>query len=321
MLDPSQMFTRNPLDGLSIKQANAMTDFIADEVFTPVYCDKSEVDVYQYDTNHLREIETRASSKAKAMKIDYGMFKSSRVLELHKLAADIDPKDEANADAVVSDVMFDQSENIMSRLMIKRERLAYTALSTTGSYPAALVRTLAAGSTWADADGNPEKDVSDMREAVWAQCGTVPNALAIGFRGLNQLKQSPALKQRLHYSSDRLLTNQEIMNLLGVQYLHVCNARYDSSAKGATPVTAEIWGDLGLLYVKNPSPNRRQMRYGAKYLRKQLYTHTYVDDERGGPDGRIKVLEKGWEYLLAAGAVVSSSDSDFSAGALITNIY
>jgi hypothetical protein len=315
------MFTRNPLDGLSIKQVNAATDFIADEVYTPVYCDKSEVDVYQYDTSHLKEIETRASSKSKAMKVDYGMFKSTRTLELHKLAADIDPKDEANADPVVSDIAMDQSENIMSRLLIKRERLAYTALSTTASYPAALVRALSAGSTWADADGNPEKDVSDMREAVWAQCGTVPNALAIGFRGLNQLKQSPALKARLHFSSDKLLTNQEIMSLLGVQYMHVCNARYDSAAKGATPVTAEIWADLALLYVKNPSPNRRQMRYGAMYIRKQLYTHTYEDQERGGPDGRIKVLEKGWEFINAAGAVVSSSDADYSGGALITNIY
>ena len=321
MLDASQMFTRNPLDGLSIKMENAATDYIAAEIFTPVYCDKSEVDVYQYDTNHLREVETRASSKSKAKKVDYGVFKSTRTLELHKLAADIDPKDEANADAVVSDIMMDQTENIMSKLLIKRERLAYTALSTTASYPAAQVRTLAAGSTWADADGNPEKDVSDMREAVWAQCGTVPNALAIGFLGLNQLKQSPALKQRLHYSSDRLLTEQEIMNLLGVQFMHVCYARYDSSAKGATAATASIWSDLCLLYVKNSSVNRRQMRYGATYIRKQLYTHTYEDQERGGPDGRIKVMEKGWELLQAAGAVISSSDGDFAAGALITNIY
>jgi len=321
MIDASQMFTRNPLDGLSIKQVNSMSGFIADEVFTPVYCDKSEVDVYQYDTNHMREVETRASSKSKALKVDYGVFKTTRTLELHKLSADIDPKDEANADAAVQDIEMDQSENIMSRLMIKRERLAYTALSTTGSYPSAAVLALAAGSTWADADGNPEKNVSDQKEVVWGQCGMVPNAMAIGFLGLSQLKQSPALKARLHYSSDRMLTNQEIMNLLDLEYLHVCTARYDSSAKGATPSSAAVWSDVALLYVKNPSMNRRQMRYGAKYIRKQLYTYTYEDQERGGPDGRIKVLEKGWEYLLAAGAVVSSSDSDFSAGSLITNIY
>lgn len=321
MIDASQFVTTNPLDGLSIKQVVDAKQCIADEVFTPVYCDKSEVKVYQYDTSHMKEVETRASSKAKAKKVDFGVFTSTRALELHKLAGDVDPKDEANADEAVADQEMDQAENIMARLLIKRERLMVTAVSTTASYPSALVRSLSAGGTWADADGNPEADVSAIREAVWAQCGSVPNALAIGWLGLQKLKQSPALKARLHYSSSKMLTDEELKALFGIEHLHVCSARYDSAAKGATPVTAEIWDDFALLYVKNPSQNRRQMRYGAKYIRRQLYTHTYEDQERGSGDGRIKVLEKGWEYLMAAGAVVSSADGDFAAGGLVDNIY
>lgn len=321
MLDPSQFKTRNALDGHSIKYGNEQTDFIADEIFTPVYVDKSQAKVYQYDTNHMRDVETRSSTKAEANSVDYGVFTRDVSLELHKLKGDVDPHDEANADGAVADMELDQTENIMSRLLIRRERAMVDLVGDSTNFPSALVTTLIAGETFVDPDGNPELVVSNAKQAVWAKCFKVPNAMAIGFLGLEKLKQSPALKSRLHFHSDRMLTDQEIMALFGVQFLHVCKAGYDSSAKGATSTAAEIWSDFMLLYVKNPSTSVRQVRFGAKYIRKTLYTHVYNDDRRGGVDGRIKVIEKGWEYKLQAGAVVSSSDGDFTAGALIKNIY
>ncbi len=321
MLDISSFKTTNALEDFSIRQINDQKDFIADEIFSPVVIKRSDYKKYQYDLSVLRDAETQSNSKAKANLVDYGVFTSSGKANLHKLAGEVDPADERDADAAVANIEQDTASVILQKLLIRRELEMATLVSTSGSYPAALTSSLSAGSTWADSNGDPEADAATARTAVKGVCGVPANALALSWTGLEKLKQSPALKDRLKYTSGQSLTEEQIKNLLGVQYLHVCKAQYNSANDGAANVIADIWDDFALFYVKNPSQSLRTMCYGRFYVVNHLYTHQYMDEERGSGAGRIKMLEMGWEWDLAAGAVVSSSDGDFAAGYYLDNIY
>ena len=324
MLNPSSFVTRTALENFSIRAANEMTDFIADEVFSPVIVSKESVKVYQYDASNFRVLDPRKSSKAAADKLDYSVFTTDRTAVLHKLAADIDPADADQFDAVVANLQQDAALSIMEGLMLAKEVEAVTLATTSTNYPAALTSTLAAGATWLVAGGDPEGNSATARAAVKTACGKAPNAAAMSWTTFEALRAAPYFIDRMKYTNGSVTLDgfeSMLKAWLGVQYLHICKAQKNTNLEGnATQSLSDVWDDSVLFYVKNPATSPKTMRYGANYVYNNLYTHQYEDHSRGSGKGRIQVLEMGWSYVLAAGAVVSSSDTDFTAGYLLKNV-
>lgn len=318
-LNPSSFQTRDALTDFSIRAANEMTDFIADEVFPPVYVTKEQFKTYQYDLSNYREVDTQKSSKSEADLVDYGVFTKDRTAKLHKLAGEWDPADEKNFDKVVADLQQDTAKTVIERLMLRKERLAVALATTASYYPSALTQTLAGGSTWLDAGGDVEGNSRTARVAVKTACGKAPNAAAMSWTTFEALKVAPSVVDRIKYTNGQQPTEEILKNLLGVQFLHICRAQYNSAIEGATASLSDVWDDTVVYYVKDTSPSPRTMRYGSTYIRNELYTYQYKVDERGSGDGRIERLEMGLWYLHAPGAVVSSSDDDFTAGYCLKN--
>lgn len=319
-LNPADFETRTALEDYSIKYINEQTDFVADEIFVPVVVSKTQTKKYQYTMEHMREIESRATSKAVANKVDYGVFTSNLTTELHKLAGDVDPRDMVNADPAVADMEFDQAENIMSRILIKRERLMNTLVSTSGNYPTDLTSTLGATATWAVAGGDPEADAKTAHKAIHARCGKMANAIAMSLEGYLTLRTSPSIRDRVKYTKGNAVSDDDIKSLLMVENIHICKSRHNNAIQGAADSMAAIWDDHALFYVKG-KPGRRTVSYGNSWMRNQIYSYTYEDQTRGSGDGRIKTVELGMEYVMTAGGVISSSDGDFACGYLLDNIF
>lgn len=323
-LNPSSFVTRTALENFSIRAANEMTDYIADQVFTPIIVGKDSIKVYQYDTSGFRVSNTKKASSAEADLVDYGVFTTDRTPLLNKLAGEYDPADAKNFDVPVNQLQQDTARTIMDRLMLAREiQMADKALLTT-NYPSDLTATLAAGSTWLDSSGDPEGNAGVARAAVKARCGKSPNAAAMSWTTFEKLRGAPYFIDRMKYTNASATADGFKVMLaawLGVKELHICAALKNTNQEGnATQSLTDVWGDEVLFYVKDDTASLRSMRYGAKYLRNQLYTYSYQDDRRGSGDGRIQRIEVGWWYSLEAGAVVSSTDSDFSAGYLLKNV-
>lgn len=321
-IDVSQFQTRTAIDDYSLQILNEAKHFIAGEVLPWKYVDKAQSKKYQYDASMLRDVETESDSKAAAELIDYGVFTSSMTTKLHKLAAEIDPRDEAIADSAVSDMRLDAAANIMQRLMIRMERKMVALVLDSTNYPAALTATLASGSTWLDALGDPQTDSVTAANAVKLKCGKVPNAIAMSGTSYRLLQTSPAFRERVKYTNAGVIPDAALLAYFGVQSLYVADAVYNSTAVGATVnnTLADIWDDSALYFVREPNPSLRSMSYGHTWVRKNFYSYEYLDNTRGSADGRIKMLEQGLEYEQGAGFVVSSSDGDFAAGYLLKNI-
>lgn len=324
-INPSEFKTRTALEQLTLKIMNERKDFVADEVFTPVYTPEKDIfKVYQYDGRELRDIDTASDSKSGAAKVDYGVFSRDRSTTQHKLSVDIDPRDEKVFDGAVADVSSDAAETIASHLLIRRERAFVTLATTAANYPAALTKTLVDASTrLTDAGGDIEAEAEIAATAVRTACGKAPNAACISWTGLQKLRRSPSVVARVKYAGEgnRRASEEVIRELLGVDELIVSKAVYNTAAEGAARSISDIWADDLLFFVKDPSPRKKTMRYGAFYVRNEMYTYRAPDQKRGSADGRIEELEMGWEWTLAPGAVVGASDDDFIAGYLLKNIY
>jgi len=321
-INPSSFVTSTALEDFSVRYANEQADFIASEVFPPIMVSKSDFKIYQYNTSNFKEVDTQKGSKSEADLVDYGVFTTSVTAALHKLAGESDPADEKDFDRPVANVKQDISATIMDKLLIRYERLAASLATTSSNYPAALTSTLGGGATWDSTGGNPEADANTARLAVKGVCGKMPNAVAMSYQGWSKLLASPAIIDRIKYVNGTKPTEEVIKNLLGVDFLHVGKAQYISAVEGnATQTLNDVWDDSAIFYVKDPSPRLKSVRYGATYMRNKLYTFEYDVNERGSGDGRIHRIEMGWWYKVAPGAVVSSADSDFTAGYLLKNIF
>ena len=321
-IDVSQFQTRTALDDFSLQILNEATDYIAGDVLPWKYVDKAQNKKYQYDASMLRDVETESNSKAAAEMVDYGVFTSSMTTKLHKLAAEIDPRDQAVSDSAVSDMKYDQATNIMTRLMIRMERKMVALVLDSTNYPAALTATLAAGLTWLDAAGDPQSDSTTAINAVKLKCGKKPNAIAMAGTTYRLLQNSPAFKERIKFTNAGLVTDDAMKAYFGVKTLHICDAVYNSTAVGATVnnTLADIWDDSVLYFVREPNPALRSMSFGHTWVRKNFYSYEYIDNTRGSGDGRIQIIEQGLEYEQTAGFVVSSADGDFAAGYLLKNV-
>jgi len=321
-LNPSSFTIRTALENFSIRAANEMDGYIADEVFTPVIVPKTSIKVYQYDVSHIRARESKKDSKAKADTVDYGVFTTDRTPLLNKFQAEWDPADEKNFDLPVAALAQDAALIIMDSLMLSKEIQAATKATTATNYPADLTATLS--TTWLDAGGDPEGNAATARAAVFNRALRPVNAAAMSYTTFDKLRGAPYFVDRMKYTNASVSEagfHEMLKSWLGVQYLHLCKAKKTTAVEGnATQTITDVWDDSILFYVKNTSQSLRTMSYGRNYVRNQLYSHQYPDNTRGSGDGRIQVLEMGWWYTLEAGAVISSSDTDFAAGYLLKNV-
>lgn len=330
MLDPSQFITRTPLDAMAFQFINKAEDFVAMSVLPPKPIDATQKKVYQYDTSMLKIVQTEGTSKSQAGKVDYGVFPRNITTTLHKLGADVDPKDEVTFDRPVAAVRRNQARNIWHRLMLSMEQAAITLVTTSSNYPAALTSALTTGTNrWIDAGGDPEGDRATVGIAVRNTSGKTVNAACMARDSFDTLRTSPVFRERMKYttgfqSDDAFMAAVKAM--LGVQYLFLANARYDSANDLITPVIGSLWDDSCLFFYHNPSPELEDISFGHTYIRKELYSYEAIDPKRGGPDGRIVELEAGWEWVQASGFIVGDNlhtgtvDTDFAAGYLLRNI-
>lgn len=323
MIPTSAMITTSPLSSVSIRFANEQVDFIAGNVFPEVVQDKKTFKVWQYDTSNMRRRVSKKANNTPADMVAYSGFYTARTSEPHKLGTEWDPADTKDLDAVVADVENDGAMTVMESLLIDREVEAATLATTSTNYPADLTSALISGTdTWVDAGGDPRGNAKTARIAVKARTGKTPNAMAISWTGFEHLQQNPALLDFLKYTSGQSISIEQLKGLLGVKYIFIGAAQYNSNMEGnSTQTLSDIWNDSALFFIYDPSQRLRKVCYGQGYYRNQLYSYRYEDPTRGSGDGRIQLLEQGWNYIQCAGSVVSSSDSDFTGGYLFRNVF
>ena len=319
--DVSAFKTTDPLGDLTIRMANDRPDFIASEVLTPHYVPKSQFKWYQYDRTNLRRVVTLKNSKSEADKVEFNVFNQTGQTLLHKLAADVDPQDERDADEPINDIEETAAMQVAEHLLIDMEQEAVDLLSTSANYASGLSTSLTTGSTtWVDPGGDPIQVIKDAKVAVRAASGQIPMDIAMAWEAVEALRIHPTLIGRIVYTGTQL-PDALMLSLLGLANLHTAKAIKNTANEGASggDSLSTIWSDNCVLYYNNPAKGRKVMTFARTFMCQDLYTYRYEDFKRGGGAGRIKVVEQGWEYNLKLIAKDSSSSAKAVAGYLIAN--
>lgn len=313
--------TRTPLEGVAFDFMVDANDFIADKIFTPKPADKSKKKVAQFDTSKLKVVETRKKTDSEADLVDEQLFYRDIDLEEHKLGKEINPQNVANAD---NPRLLDEARGVRlvtNMLLMKREELAATLVTTASNYPSDLTAALGSGSRWHEAGGDPEADKVTADNALRNRCGRKANAMALDGNVYDRLCTSPSFRERVMYGGSAVVTDEHIKAFFKVQHLFVGNARRDAAVEGAAASIDGFWGTGVLFFVHDPSPDEEAMSYGHLYVKNTpFWTKVTEDDKRTGPNGPMKLVQVGTEYVMDKGFVVSSSDSDFAAGYLLRTV-
>lgn len=323
-IDLSQMRTRDPLSDLTIKFMNEKTSFIGPRVFRPVVVSKEQGKYYQYDKSNLRRVSAKSNSKAKANLIDYGMFSVNYNTELRKLGHEIDPNDKAQADAAVADMETDAADNLAQAHLIDYELECVTKLTTAANYMAANTSAIADGVRWDDDAGAPIDDALVAHQAIRSAIGKPGNKLLIGWLGLQKLRRNAQIREQFKYTKSQLASDQDLKDVMMVDEIIVASSVYNAVAEGqAEGALTDSFGAHAIFFYEDPgaAAGKRVVTFANSFVADETYSYSWEDEARGGPKGRVKVYEMGWNVIPNFTAVESSSSSKAAAGYLFQNVY
>lgn len=317
-LPASSFITTNPLEDYSVRYGNDLMGYAALKIFVPHFVRNRTGKYYTYSKDNLKAAKLEAPSGTEAPM--FGYTATTRTFNLLEYAAKalVLERDARDFDTPVADLDVEAAAQNMDKLMIALEIAAHTLATTSGNYPAALVKTLVDSTDrWTDAGGDPVENMRTQKAAVFEASGVIPNTLAMSWAAYEALKQNGVVIDRVKYTgldvSDGILRG-----LLGLEDIVVSQCIKNTAADGAADVLASIWDDDAVLFYKGPT-RLKGVTYGKAFIANQLYVKTLDKPELGRGLGAHEI-ETGWEYALAAGSTVSSSDADFNAGSLIINV-
>lgn len=128
------------------------------------------------------------------------------------------------------------------KVMLNRELRAATLLFSAANYQTGYkLTTLSGTDLWTDQTSDPYGVFQDARDAML----TVPNVAVMGAGVYNALRGHEGLSTKIGGSAGtgRLLSNEELADILEVERIIVGRAKYQTSKKGQTLTTANIWGN------------------------------------------------------------------------------
>lgn len=319
MLPASSFITASPLEDFSIRYGNSLEGFAALRIFEPHIVSKKTGQFYSYSKDNLKLGKLDAPSGTEAPSFGYTVSKRTYTTAEKAAKQLVLERDARDFDRPVADLDTEAAQQNMDKLMLELEDAAHTLVTTSGNYPAALVKTLTDSTdTWLDAGGDPLNDIRDQSEDVFEACGKRPNVLALSGKGLGILLLNPAIVDRIKYTG-QAVTADIVRMLMNLQEIVVSDCIKNTANDGAADSLSSVWDDDAVLFHRGPK-SLKGMTFAKAFIANQLYVKTIDKPELGRGLGAHE-LESGWEYALERGSTVSSSDTDFNAGSLIVNIF
>ena len=253
MAQPTQSQTHidAPLSNISIAYMQDAKNFIASRVFPDVSVDKRSNKYFTFDrTTFMRDAMRKRGAGEQSAGGGYTLSNDSYYCDVWALHKDISDIDRAQTDTPL-----DQDRNAVQYLsqaaLIRKENQWVTDFFTTGVW--GTDNTTA--TDWSDyVSSDPLGEVDAAKVTILEATGQNANTLVLGLRVFNQLKNHPDIKDMIKYTSARVVTEEILAGLFGVDQVLVPRSVADAAVEGKTPAPALIHGKHALLchVAKNP---------------------------------------------------------------------
>lgn len=250
-----------PLTEISVAYTQSASNFIAEKVFPGLNVAKQSNKYFVFDRNaFFRDHMQKRAAGEESAGSGYGLSSDSYFCDVWALHKDISVFDRTNTDAPL-----DSDRNAVQFLtqaaLIRKERNWASTFFTTGVWS-----TDATVTQWSDyVSSNPLGNIDTGKEVVLAATGQIPNTLVLGYQVFNKLKEHPDIVDRVKYTSSRVVTEELLASLFGVDRVLVPKAIADTTAEGKTAAPALIHGKHALLCYTAPSPGLEAVSAGYTF--------------------------------------------------------
>ncbi len=215
----------------------------------------------------------------------------------------------------------DKAERVFTKMlkkatMVSREKGLADQIFTASNFGVNNKVTLSGSDQWSDyANSDIVGDTNTAFQAINDAVGLIPNAALINLQTFLTMRHNPGIKHTIAVASNgaqnnRALTQQEVALALGVDKLLVANCKYETAAKGATSVKAQIWDKKLLFFYTNPNPQPEifEESFGYTFLMDAAVIDTYSPED----PKHVKFVRSDEEY--------ADYIMNFTAGYLISDV-
>lgn len=281
------------LTNISLRYKNV--GYVADAILPRVPVKKSSDKYYIYDKQSFNIDESRRAARSKYNRIDWSVSTDTYSCDEHGLEQAIDDKEKRNADKPLN-LEIDTAEIVTDKIMLNREKrvadLVFSASTITEN------TTLSGTDQWSDAvNSDPIGDIDTGIDTVIQNCGKKPNLIVINRDVFIQLKEHPAILDKIKYSQKGIITPELLAAVFNVEQLLVADTLYNSAAEGQTVSLSRVWGKKCLIAYREMRPSIKKISLG--YTFESLSRRTEKYRERSINSDVIRVREEVDEKIVA----------------------
>lgn len=184
----------------------------------------------------------------------------------HSLQIPVTDEERKNADSPLSPDR-DGTEIITSKLMLGRERVIQTMVTTTANYASGNTVTLSGTDQWDDyANSDPIGDLRLGKRTVHSKIFLEPNTLLIPYTTMSILEDHPDFLERIKYSERAIFSPELLAAILGFGSVIVPGAGINTAPLGQAESLAYLWGnDVVMAYVPS-RPGLKIPAFGYEFV-------------------------------------------------------
>lgn len=248
----SQAHIDGPLTSLSIAYMNDASAFIATKVFPIVSVDKQSNKYFIFDKQaFFRDQAERRGDAQESAGSGYSLSNDTYFCKVWALHKDVGDQVRQNTDSPLN-ADRNAAEFVTQALLIRREK-EFVDTAFVASAWANAVTPSVQWSTYASSD--PLNDIETAKTTILSTTGRKANTLVLGYEVFAKLKNHPDLRDMVKYTSSRVITEELLAGLFGVERVLVPSAVIDSNSDAASSASlAFAYGKHALLLHVPPNP-------------------------------------------------------------------
>lgn len=260
----TQVYVDEVMSDVSIAFSNET--YISDRVFPEVQVKKRTGIYYEYDKSKMRVVSDLRAPGERSKRVEYGLIERTYgPLQEHSLEQAIPDEDREEAvDPLELDT--DAVENLTERILLRKEKDAYTILTTAGTgytNSAEGYNTLSGTSRWNDyANSDPIGDIRAAKDKVKKRVLKTPNTLVLGYEAFSILKNHPQILERIKYSQLGVVTAELLAAVFDIQNVIIADAEENTANETETDSMSYLWGKNAWIGYITPRPGVRTVSYG-----------------------------------------------------------
>lgn len=248
----------------NVSNAYIPSGYISEEALPTLSVKQKTGKIGKYGTSHLRIVGSKMSGRGKAPRFEpiIRNVDDTYSIETHGLEGLVTEDDYDNVEEPF-DAEKDETAGLTSAIWLEKEYAFKTAVTDTSVITQNV--TLSGTDKWSDyTNSDPLDDVKTAQNTVLDGCGFNPNRAIISLKLYNTLKYHPKILSALGFAQNRagLLSKEDIMKALDVEFLHIGSVSYETAKLGQTSSMQQMWNSDAVFYYAPKTAGKYQKSLG-----------------------------------------------------------